>query len=153
MVGNLVVKAATRCGAGAGDLYASTRIGRQGGRRPNLLMSGPVGGTGEKQNGTNAMCQAASCNLVAGDNKSRIEHRSGGDLHRSEEPANGPGGRPPNVRAEERGAMDCPATHARTVPGQPPAGDRGGAAKKPGLPAVDLVVGHQAEDTHALVRP
>jgi hypothetical protein len=30
MVGNLVVKAATRCGAEAGDLYASTRIGRRG---------------------------------------------------------------------------------------------------------------------------
>jgi hypothetical protein len=37
MVGNLVVKAATRCGAEAGDLYASTRIGRRGGRRPGFV--------------------------------------------------------------------------------------------------------------------
>jgi hypothetical protein len=65
MVGNLVVKAATRCGAEAGDLDASTRIGRRG-SAPGSAGERPVGGTGEKQNRTNAMRQAASCNLDPG---------------------------------------------------------------------------------------
>ena len=115
-------------------------------------MSGPVGGTGEKQNRTNAMCQAASCDLVAGDNKSQIKHRFEMIFTvRRSRPTGKAGGRETSVRRARGHGLP-----GHTRPDRPwPAGGRGSrrSHQEPGLPAVDLVIGHQAEDTHALVRP